>query len=106
MQAKSRDAQPLAFGVDIHAGNTYPFDAYRLTEREIIDFAKRYDPQRFHLEKDFAEAGLYHGLIASGLQTIGVYQRLAVLAMYSRWSLVAGRGLRESRFLQQPTGSG
>lgn len=92
--------RPGRYGVEIHAGDRYPLGAYTLTERQIIDFARQWDPQRFHMEKDFAEAGGYRGLIASGLQTIGVYQRLAVRAMYAHWQIIAGRGLREARFLR------
>ncbi|TAL92141.1 MAG: dehydratase [Rhodanobacter sp.] len=104
MPSKSTDApQRIAYGVDIHAGDTYLFDRYRLTEQQIIDFARQWDQQRFHIEKDFAGAGIYHGLIASGLQTICVFQRLATLAMFSTWSIVAGHSSRDARFLRPAT---
>lgn len=40
-----------------------------ITEADILDFAFRYDPQPFHLDKAAAEASIYKGLIASGWQT-------------------------------------
>jgi acyl dehydratase len=49
-----------------------------LTESEIIDFAKTYDPQWFHTDIARSEAGLHAGLIASGWQTCGIAMRLAV----------------------------
>jgi acyl dehydratase len=41
-----------------------------MTEAGIIEFALQYDPQRFHLSREAAEASPYGGLIASGFQTV------------------------------------
>jgi acyl dehydratase len=41
-----------------------------LTESQIVDFAMLYDPQPMHIDKTFAEAGQFEGLIASGFQTV------------------------------------
>jgi acyl dehydratase len=49
-----------------------------LTETEIIEFAKQYDPQWFHIDIASSEAGRHKGLIASGWQTCGIAMRLAV----------------------------
>ncbi len=49
-----------------------------VSESEIIDFAKRYDPQWFHVDTEASENGRHKGLIASGWQTCGVAMRLAV----------------------------
>lgn len=89
---------PVAYGVDLHAGDRYTFGHFHLTERQVVEFARQWDPQRFHVDKAFADASHYHGLIASGLQTMCIYQRLATAAMYSRWSVVAGRSVREARW--------
>jgi acyl dehydratase len=58
-----------------------PHDEFRsaartLTEQEIIDFARRYDPQPFHLDPDAARNTVFGGLIASGPQTIALTFRL------------------------------
>lgn len=47
-----------------------------LTERDILDFARTYDPQWFHTDVQRAAAGPWQGLIASGWQTCGVAMRL------------------------------
>ncbi|MCC7325943.1 MAG: MaoC family dehydratase [Burkholderiales bacterium] len=47
-----------------------------LTEREIVDFARRYDPQWFHTDPERARSGPWQGLIASGWQTCGVAMRM------------------------------
>ena len=48
-----------------------------LTEREIIAFARDYDPQWFHTDPQRAASSTWKGLIASGWQTCGVAMRLA-----------------------------
>lgn len=99
----TRDATPhagLSYGVDIFAGSTYELGSYTLSEPEVTGFAAAWDPQIFHVDRAAAEAGAYGGLIASGVQTIAIYQRLAVLAVFSRWSVIAGSGMREVRFLR------
>lgn len=47
-----------------------------LTEREIVDFARRYDPQWFHTDPERARTGPWQGLIASGWQTCSVAMRM------------------------------
>ncbi|PEH80241.1 dehydratase [Nocardia sp. FDAARGOS_372] len=88
------------YGEDIEVGRQYRLGTYTISERALVDFAALWDPQGFHVDKDVAEAGAYEGLIASGLHTLAVYQRLAVLDVFSGWSVIAGRRLREVRFLR------
>ena len=38
-------------------------------EQDILDFARRFDPQPMHVDKPAAEAGPFRGLIASGWHT-------------------------------------
>ena len=47
-----------------------------VTESEIIDFARRYDPQPMHTDPDFAARGRFGGLIASGWHTGAMMMRL------------------------------
>jgi acyl dehydratase len=49
-----------------------------VTEDEIIEFAKRFDPQSFHIDKDAARRSIYGGLIASGWHTASMCMRLLV----------------------------
>jgi len=43
---------------------------------EVIDFARRYDPQPFHIDKEEAENSIYGGIIASGWHTCSMVMRL------------------------------
>lgn len=74
---------------DYVAGRIYEFGSFTLEEEEMLSFARRYDPQPFHVDPQKAEQGPYHGLIASGLQTISIVTRLY---MDHYMSTVAGMG--------------
>ncbi|MFC3675889.1 MaoC family dehydratase [Ferrovibrio xuzhouensis] len=54
---------------DYDTGEIITADGVSITESDILDFAFRYDPQPFHLDKTAAEASIYQGLIASGWHT-------------------------------------
>ncbi len=61
---------------EFHAGQVIEAGPYVLGEKEILEFATRYDPQWFHTDPDAAAQGLFGGLIASGWQTCGIAMRL------------------------------
>lgn len=61
---------------DFKAGQVLTFGPARLSEDEIVAFARRYDPQWFHLDPARAAQSRWDGLIASGWQTCGVAMRL------------------------------
>lgn len=88
------------YGEDLRVGQEYHLGSYTLSEDDLIEFASAWDPQVFHVDKDAAETAQYGGLIASGVQTIAIYQRLVVRDVFDRWSVIAGRSLREVRFLR------
>ena len=50
---------------DYEVGEVISAAGVTITEADILDFAFRYDPQPFHLDKAAAEASIYRGLIAS-----------------------------------------
>jgi acyl dehydratase len=47
-------------------------------EAEMVEFARRYDPQSFHVDPVQAAAGYWGGLICSGWMTCGIAMELAV----------------------------
>lgn len=49
-----------------------------VTEAEIIEFARKFDPQWFHLDPQRAAEGRWGGLIASGWHTCAMAMRMAV----------------------------
>jgi acyl dehydratase len=62
---------------DFHVGDIKVMGAHTVTEAEIIDFARQFDPQRFHVDAALASQTIYKGLIASGWHTCGIVFRMA-----------------------------
>jgi acyl dehydratase len=60
---------PLESFDALSVGQEFRFGAVRMTEEEILGFARRYDAQPFHTDRAAAEASIFGGLIASGLHT-------------------------------------
>ncbi len=63
---------------DYVVGSVSEFGSIAVEEAEIIDFARRFDPQVFHTDPEAAKKTIYGGLIASGWHTAGMMMRLIV----------------------------
>jgi len=61
---------------DFKAGDRFESASLTISERLILEYARFYDPQVFHTDPEAAKATVYGGLIASGLQTIGIAFKL------------------------------
>lgn len=66
------------FFEDIVIGEPIELGAHRFTREEILSFARRFDPQRFHLDEEAAKDTIFGGLCASGWHTASVWMRLMV----------------------------
>lgn len=86
------------FAEDLVEGHTFELGSYVVTHGEILLFAGQWDPQDFHTDDDAAAAGFFGEVIASGIHTLAVFQRLSVLGAYNRWAVIAGRTLRDVQF--------
>jgi acyl dehydratase len=80
----------LLYAEDLLVGSTHDLGEHQVTLEEILSFAELWDPQPFHVDAEAAANGYFGGLIASGLHTLGVFQRLAVLNAYRHWAIIAG----------------
>jgi acyl dehydratase len=63
---------------DFTEGQTFDLGSFSYTESEIIDFARKYDPQPMHIDPEAGRQSIFGGLIASGWQTATSYMRLLV----------------------------
>jgi acyl dehydratase len=61
---------------DFYTGQVRETGGHSLSEQEIIEFALKYDPQPFHIDKDKAMQSAFGGLIASGWQTASLCMRM------------------------------
>jgi acyl dehydratase len=62
---------------DYELGSSAEFGAVEVSADEIVGFARRYDPQPFHLD-GADESSPYGGLIASGWHTASMAMRVMV----------------------------
>ncbi|MGW0042566.1 MaoC/PaaZ C-terminal domain-containing protein [Rhodococcus sp. NPDC003348] len=88
----------VKYAEDLTVGEVIDLGSHTVTETELVDFATAWDPQDFHVDKDVAERGYFGGLIASGIHSIAVLQRLSVDGAYRHLSVIGGRGLKDVRF--------
>lgn len=70
--------EQTVFFEDFTPGDTAEFGGYRVTEEEIVDFARRYDPQPYHLDREAAKASIFGDLCASGWHTCAMTMRMMV----------------------------
>jgi acyl dehydratase len=54
---------------DVQVGETQRFGRYEVTREEIIEYARQFDPQPFHVDEAVAKTSMFGGLIASGWHT-------------------------------------
>jgi acyl dehydratase len=63
---------------DFHVGQRFTSGSHALDEEQITRFAREFDPQPFHLDRDAAKGTLFAGLAASGWHTAAITMRLLV----------------------------
>jgi acyl dehydratase len=61
---------------DFRVGQIIAAGTHAVEESSIVQFGTAFDPQPFHIDKDAATAGHWHGLIASGFHTCSIAMRL------------------------------
>lgn len=63
---------------DFEPGRVWEYDGrYELSEDEILEVGRRWDPQPFHVDPVAAEASIFGGLVASSVHLFAVSTRLA-----------------------------
>lgn len=63
---------------DIPVGEFHVFGSHTFSEKEIVDFGRRYAPNVFHTEPELALDTIHRGLIASGWHVCAVWMRMMV----------------------------
>lgn len=71
-----------------------------VSEAEVIDFARQFDPQPMHLDPDVASKSLLGGVAASGWHTCAMLMRLICDGFLGRTAGKGSPGLREVRWLR------
>ncbi|HEX7788785.1 MAG TPA: MaoC family dehydratase [Methylomirabilota bacterium] len=91
----------MKYWEDFAVGEITELGSHRITEAEILAFARRYDPQPFHIDPAAARASIYGGLIASGWHTCALMMRLSVEGNRREQAAATGSpGLDSCRWLR------
>jgi len=85
---------------DFAEGQVYELGQASLSEAEILEFARKYDPQPFHIDPAAAQQSMFGGLIASGWQTGALYMGLLVRGLLLDAASLGSAGVDELRWLK------
>jgi len=92
--------RPDRYFEDYRVGEQVEFGSYRMTEEQIVAFARDFDPQPFHVDKDAARQSVYGGLVASGWHTASAMMRMMVDHFISPKTSMGSPGMDEIRWLK------
>ena len=82
---------------DLEIGREYGSAEVEVTEEEIVEFARRFDPQPFHTDPSAAADSVFGRLVASGWHTAALTMRLRVtgeLKLAGGWVGMGVEGLK------------
>ena len=88
----------MTYFEEIEVGDEQSFGSRNVTREEILEFAKRYDPQSFHIDEAAAGESMFGGLIASGWHTASMTMRLLVEHVFEGSAATGAVGVDELRW--------
>ena len=62
----------ICYFEDYQVGMITTSDAYAVSKKEIVDFAKKWDPQPFHVDETAARNSIFKGITASASHTFSI----------------------------------
>ena len=83
---------------EFKAGMVITVGRRSLSEQEVIEFARRYDPQWFHTDPARAAASRWQGLIASGWHTCSIAMQLLVTHVLADSESIGSPGLEQVKW--------
>jgi acyl dehydratase len=89
---------------DFEVGKVIEVGSRTVTEEEIIDFATKFDPQPFHVDKEAAGRSIYGGIIGSGWHTCAMMMRLMVDGFLKDAASMGSPGVDEVRWIKPVRG--
>jgi acyl dehydratase len=89
---------------DYQVGQKFSLGSTTFTEQEIVEFARQFDPQPFHIDPEAAKQSIYGGIIASGWHIAAKMMRLFVDNYVDRRTALGSPGLDALRWLKPVRG--
>ncbi len=90
----------LAYFEDVAVGDVMRFGRYEVTKEEIVEFARQFDPQPFHLDEEAGRKSPFGGLIASGWHTGAMFIRMVAEHMSPRTATQGARGFDDLKWIR------
>ncbi|HEY3503003.1 MAG TPA: MaoC/PaaZ C-terminal domain-containing protein [Actinocatenispora sp.] len=91
-------ATPEWYYEDLTPGRVFDLGVIEVDGAEMLAYARRFDPQWYHVDAGLAEASEYGALIASGWFTAALFMRAYVDHVLSRAAAAASPGVEELRW--------
>src|SRR5262245_23849323 len=91
-----------AYFEDLVVGAPVELGSHTFGRAEIMEFARKYDPQPFHLDDEAARRSLFGSLSASGWHTAAIWLRLLVDNRNREGDFMRFRGERPARYGPSP----
>lgn len=92
----------MKFLDEIEIGERLELGSYRFGQDDILTFARKYDPQPFHVDPEAARRTHFGALVASGWQTAAVWMKLFVACNDAAAAERRARGLPVPQFGPSP----
>ncbi|MBY5346204.1 MaoC family dehydratase [Rhizobium leguminosarum] len=83
-------------------GEKAEIGSYTFTEESVIRFAKRFDPQRFHIDRQAAKESLFGDLCASGWHTTAAWMQTFIAFWERQSAALAETGLTAPKLGPSP----
>ncbi|MBP6817821.1 MAG: MaoC family dehydratase [Ferrovibrio sp.] len=85
---------------DLLPGHSFTTPGVTVSEAQILDFARVYDPQPFHIDSEAARDTEFGGLIASGFHTLSLsFAQFFRLEVFAKANL-GSPGMEDLRWLK------
>ncbi|HJW54172.1 MAG TPA: MaoC family dehydratase [Burkholderiaceae bacterium] len=92
--------QPKWYFEDFEPGRSIDVGSRTISEQEIMDFARQFDPQPFHVDRQAAAQSIYGGVIASGWHTCSLMMRMMFDGFLRDSSSLGSPGVDEIRWVK------
>jgi acyl dehydratase len=85
---------------DYRPGFVGEYGSITVSEDQILEFGRQFDPQQFHIDPVKAAHGPFSGLIASGWHTAAIMMRLYADHIVSKVASLGSPGVDELRWMR------
>jgi acyl dehydratase len=88
----------MRYWEDFQIGEVTELGPVDVPGEELLAFARRYDPQPFHIDAEAARTGPFGGLIASGWHTTAIFMGMFVRGVLLDAASMGSPGVEEIRW--------